>query len=317
MAGGATRRTERLLTLVFVLLDSSRGVTREQLRTSIPDYADSGNDQAFERMFERDKEALRELGIPVDTVQLDVVHDDEWAYTIDPRAYELPPVSFTSDERVALELAARAWKQAALEGDAAAALHKIEITGSRPLPETSVAPSVEPRLGISDPAFPELLRATFERRPVTFTYRKRGGEPEQRHIQPWGLVLRLGNSYVVGHDVDRDGQRAFRLSRIEGTVTVGPADSYVIPEGTDPRLLLGDGEPEEIAGIARLQVTPGRAMTLRRLVGAAPDETVLEVPFRSLDRLEREIAGHGPDVVVLDPPELRAGVIRRLTGALA
>ena len=316
MAGGASRRTERLLTLVFVLLDTNRGVTREKLRASIPDYRDSASDQAFERMFERDKEALRELGIPVETVQLDTVHDDEWAYTIDPRAYELPPVSFTSDERVALELAARAWRQAALENDAAAALHKIEVSDSRALPETSTTPPIEPRIGVSDAAFPELLRATFERRQVTFTYRKRGAQPEQRHLQPWGMVLRLGASYVVGHDVDRDSQRAFRVSRIEGDVALGAPDSYLIPAGTDPRLLLGDGEPEEIAGVARLKVTPGRAMTIRRMVGASPDEPIIDVPFRSQDRLEREIAGHGPDVIVLEPPALRAGVIARLRGAV-
>jgi len=315
MAGGANRRTERLLTLVFVLLGSRRGVTRDQLRRSIPDYADSPNDAAFERMFERDKESLRDLGVPVETVQLDAFHDDEWAYTIDPRAYELPPMSFTTDELVALGLAGRAWRQAALEGEAAAALRKLESIGIE-LPEAPGVP-VEPRLGASEPAFPSLLRAATERRPVEFDYRKPGGEPELRHVQPWGLVLRLGSTYLVGHDSDRGERRVFKVSRVEGEVRMGRPDAFTPPTDLDLRTAVRDGLPETVAGTARLRVAPGRAMSLRHQVGVGPDEEVLELPFRSLDQLEREVAGHGVDVLVLDPPELRVAVIRRLRGVLA
>lgn len=308
-------RSERLLTLVFVMLNSPRGVTRERLRASIPDYADSPSEQAFERMFERDKESMREMGIPVETVQLDAYHDDEWGYRIDPRAYELPAVSFTTDELVALDLASRAWRQAALEGEAALALRKLESTGLE-LPEGGPAIPVEPRIGASEPAFADVLRAAMERREVTFEYRKPGSEQDARHVQPWGVLLRLGASYLIGHDVDRDAVRSFRVSRIQGTVTLGRPDAYTVPSDIDLRALLGDGEPEEISGEAVLEIEPGRAMGLRRLAGAEPHDRVVRLPFRSLDRLERDIAAHGPDIVVVEPAELRHAVVSRLRGSV-
>ncbi|CAB4938348.1 MAG: WYL domain-containing protein [Actinobacteria bacterium] len=316
MTGGATRRSERLLTLVFVLLNSSRGVSRARLRSTIPDYVASDSDQAFERMFERDKDALRELGIPVDTVQLESGYDDEWGYRIDPRAYELPDLTFTTDEMVALELAARAWSAAALEGPASAALRKLESVGLE-VPDDARGVPVEPRLSASDPAFPDLLRAIVDKRSVEFSYRKLGSTPETRHVEPWGLVLRLGHTYLVGLDTDRGATRAFRVSRIEGAVKAGRPDAVTVPEGTDLRTLVGDGEPEDASGVARLRVVPQRAMRLRQRAGATPDAAEIDLPFRSLDRLERELAAYGPDVLVLDPPELRAAVIRRLQGVLS
>jgi len=114
---------------VFVLLASRRGVTRARLRDVVPAYAASPNDEAFERMFERDKEELRSLGVPIETVLLDVLHEDDIGYRIDPDTYELPEVSFTGDEMVALGLAARAWSRAGLAGPARDALRKLEALG--------------------------------------------------------------------------------------------------------------------------------------------------------------------------------------------
>lgn len=315
MAGASTRRTERLLTLVFVMLGSRRGVSRDRLREVIPDYAASASEQAFERMFERDKESLRELGIPVETVQLDSAHDDEWGYRIDPRAYELPAVAFTTDELIALDIAARAWKRAALEGVAAIALRKLESTGLD-VPDDVASVPVETRLGVSEPAFADLMGAIIERRPVQFDYRKPGGDSEHRSVEPWGLVLRRGSAYLVAHDTDRDDRRVFRVSRIEGTIARGHAGVVTVPEGVDLRALVGDGEPETFSGNATLRVVPGRAMSLRRMANAEPDDLEITVPFRSLERFEREVAAYGPDVVVLAPPQLRSAVIRRLEGSL-
>jgi proteasome accessory factor B len=265
-------------------------------------------------MFERDKEALRELGIPVETVQLDAFHEDEWAYRIDPRAYELPPVSFTRDELVAIGLAARAWRQAALEGDAATALLKIEGVGVD-VPH-DVSTLLEPRLSAAEPHVGALLQAAVERRPVTFTYRKRGDDPQVRHVQPWARVIRLGHSYLVGYDTDRDDSRVFRVSRIESDVSAGKPDSYTIPEGIDARALVGPGDLDDSPGVARLKVVPGRAMALRQRATADADATEISVNYASLDRFERELARYGADVTVIEPIELRQAVVARLNGVL-
>jgi proteasome accessory factor B len=280
----------------------------------VADYAESPSEAAFERMFERDKESLRELGIPVETVSLDAVHDDEWGYRIEKGDYQLPPVSFTTDELVALDVAARAWTRSALEGAATDAVRKLESTGVE-LPTGGSMP-VETRISVTEDAFGPLMRAVTERRTATFTYRKPGAAPDLRRIEPWGLVLRLGATYVVGHDLDRDARRVFRVSRIEGDVSLGRPNDFERPYGIDLRAAVSDGLPETVSGTARLRVAPGRAMALRQVAGSGPDVEILEVPFRSLDQLERQVAGYGIDVVVLEPYELRDAVIRRLQGTV-
>jgi|GEM_PF-5608335 len=97
-------RTERLLNLVIALRATRRGMRRDDLRRAVPQYAASPNDTAFERMFERDKEDLRQIGVPIVTVPSDVLVDAEDAYRIDAGAYELPEVTFTPAEVAVLGL---------------------------------------------------------------------------------------------------------------------------------------------------------------------------------------------------------------------
>ena len=111
----SAQRTERLLNLVIALRATRRGMRRDDLRRAVPQYAASPNEAAFERMFERDKEDLREIGVPIVTVASDVLVDAEDAYRIDAGAYELPPVTLTPAEVAVLGLAAHVWQQG-LEG---------------------------------------------------------------------------------------------------------------------------------------------------------------------------------------------------------
>jgi HlyD family secretion protein len=110
------QRTERLLNLVISLLAATRFVSKEQIRAAVPQYADSVSEEAFERMFERDKDDLREMGIPLETGSNDPYFDDEIGYRIPKDAYALPEVTFDSEELAVLGLAARAWQQATLAG---------------------------------------------------------------------------------------------------------------------------------------------------------------------------------------------------------
>jgi len=63
----AAERTERLINLVICLLHTRSFISAERLREIIPGYGDATSDDAFKRMFERDKEDLRDLGIPLET----------------------------------------------------------------------------------------------------------------------------------------------------------------------------------------------------------------------------------------------------------
>ena len=120
------RKTERLLGLVVCLLSSERYLTATQIRDAVPGYPESFD--AFKRMFERDKEELRELGIPLETGSNSAV-EEEAGYRIPRQAYILPEIRLEPDEAAVLALAARVWRQAELAGAAAGALLKLRAAG--------------------------------------------------------------------------------------------------------------------------------------------------------------------------------------------
>ena len=135
------RKTERLLGLVVCLLSSERYLTAIQIRDAVPGYPESF--EAFKRMFERDKEELRELGIPLETGSNSAL-DEEPGYRIPRQAYELPEIRLEPDEAAVLSLAARVWRQAELAGAAAGALLKLRAAGVDA--EETPQPGIEPRL---------------------------------------------------------------------------------------------------------------------------------------------------------------------------
>ena len=256
----APQRTERLLNLVIALVATRRWLTKEQIRHAVPQYAACESTEAFDRMFERDKDDLRELGVPLVTGTHDPLFDDEPGYRIDRESYALPAIEFTAHELAVLGLASRVWQQASLAGPAARAMTKLKALGVEVDAESLVG--VEPRVRAAEPAFDPLYAATRDRAPVTFRYRKADGEVSERRLQPWALTSRGGFWYVVGLDTDRDAPRAFRLSRVLGAVRAGRAGSYEIPAQVDADAMVGPPSVTD-ARTAVLRVRPGRGTTLR------------------------------------------------------
>ena len=206
-------KTERLLNLVIALLSTRMPLTKARIRVAVPQYQATASDEAFDRMFERDKDELRELGIPLVTQVVDPLFDDEAGYRIDRREYQLPEIAFEPAEVAALALAGRTWTQATLAGPAAAALAKLAAAGVA-LDDHSLV-GIEPRVRTADPAFEPLRKALLARAPVAFGYRKADGEAGQRHVQPWGLAMRRGRWYLTGHDVDRGADQQHDHKRPE------------------------------------------------------------------------------------------------------
>ena len=213
----SAQKTERLLNLVIALLSTRQFLLKEQIRAVVPQYAACPNDEAFDRMFERDKDELRDLGIPLRTGSNDAWFDDEVGYRVDRADYALPEVRFEPDELAVLGLASRVWQQASLAAPASRALLKLKAGGVEADEESLVG--VEPRVRTSEPAFEPVYAAVRDRQPIRFPYRRGGGPVVGvRTVEPWGIVSRHGRWYVVGHDRDRDAVRVFRLSRFAGAV---------------------------------------------------------------------------------------------------
>lgn len=310
-------RTERLLNLLFALMASSRPVPKSFLREAVEAYRASPSDEAFERMFERDKEELRSMGVPILTVEGSDGSGGIEGYRVAAAEYALPEIELTTDELAVVGLAARVWEQASLGPAAQSALRKLEAAGGTII-EGPVG--IETRVSTADPSFPVLLEAVRLRRAVSFDYRRpEDAAARTRTVQPWGVTSRRGHWYLVGHDVDRGAPRVFRLSRVIGDVLlVGPAAAYEVPDGVDVSALVASVAPEPGAYVAEIRAAADRAHGLRRRATAVdPGEgsDLLLVPFSDDEDLARELVGLGPDVVVLAPESLRAAVVRRLRAA--
>lgn len=312
----AYRRQERLVNLTIALLATRHFLTREELRHAVSDYQSLGQD-AFERQFERDKEALRQLGVPLETGSNDTFFTDEVGYRIARARFELPPVDLTADEATAVALAARAWQRAAMGEATQAALAKLRAAGLEP--DTERVAALAPGWAVEEvsgtvPAIADVWRAIRDRREIRFTYR---GTP--RCLQPWVMTLRRGAWYVTGRDVDKGEERIYRLSRVEGDVIVAArAGTYEIPAGVDARAVARRLEPAAPAQVARVAYTlmaPPALRSRARPTGEPcplPGYLLGEVDYADARSLVAEVCAAAPDAVLLAPPELVAAATEQL-----
>jgi proteasome accessory factor B len=314
------RKSERLLNLLITLLVSRSYVTKDRIRAVVEQYRDAG-DEAFEKMFERDKDELRSLGVPIEVGHLDPLFDDEPGYRVERAAFELPDIDLAPDEAAVVGLAARVWQHAGLASATTGALVKLKAAGVSV--DREALDTVAPQLTVTEPTFEAFWSATQERVPVAFDYRTAASaETTERHLQPWGVVSYRGRWYVVGHDTDRGGERVFRLSRVQGEVRrTGRPGSYDVPPGTDVRALTTTLVPPQQELTARLRIRPGAALGLRRSAvdvqeGAGRDGwDLVDVRYGRPDAMADEVLGHGSGVVVESPEELRELVLSRLRAA--
>ncbi|MFR9722995.1 helix-turn-helix transcriptional regulator [Streptomyces sp. MS19] len=312
----AIAKAERLMNLALCLLGTGRPLSKRELRASIEAYLEVGSEDAFNRMFERDKDDLRELGLVIETVES---LDGETGYHARRDHNQLPPITLEAEEAAALGLAARVWQQARLAGAASGALQKLRAAGM-PLAqdEQGAYSAIEPRVPAGEAAFEPLMIACRDRRPVTFDYRKsNAARAASRQVEPWALECWRGHWYLAGWDRDRRAERVFRLSRIAGRVrSRSGAFTHEVPDHITLRETVARWAGETPTGQARIRLRTGAGYPLRAratavtesAAGAGWDE--LEIPYGH--GLGAWLAEFGPDVVVLEPAELRADVIERL-----
>lgn len=311
MIGRQMEPLERLLDLLQYLLTRRVAVTFTEIRDNIPDAYGQGNVQTAKRMFERDKDALRESGIPIETRPVDDL-GGELGYIIERSAYELPAITFTEDELAAILVATRptSGDEAAIE----AARKLLAGTGSGVLIRDAgdVPPPVDPR----SPTVDQAAGAVASRRLVRFSYRTAGGAAGEREVDAWGVVFRAGRWYLVGWDRSRDDVRAFRLQRVEGALADAgegrprPADfvaaDHVGPEGLDA------GRRATVA-LAPEVIAVASGIADARTVGTGDDDwTVIDIPFDDVSWFASWVLALGDRAVVRGPEDLRAEVVRRL-----
>ena len=322
MSSMTVRKSERLLNLLIMLLVQRHYVGKDRIRTIL--YPDSSTD-GFEKMFERDKEELRSLGVPIEVGHMDAYFDDEPGYRIRPDEFGLPDITLEADEAAVIGLAARVWEHARLAEATTEAVRKLTALGA-PL-NVSALGIAEARLTADEPSFDVFWEATQERTPVEFEYRRSGQtQVVTRYLQPWGVVRYSGRWYAVGLDTDRGEERVFRLSRVQGEARrAGRPGSYDVPPGTDVRATAKRLAPAPTTERAVVLVRTGAGLVLRRNAEsvetgvAGPDDRTgwdRLVVSRSGLGLADELLGYGDDVYVEEPADLRASVIARLRAVL-
>ncbi|UDY25201.1 helix-turn-helix transcriptional regulator [Nocardioides sp. Kera G14] len=316
-------KSERLMNLLIMLLVQKRYVGKEKIRAAL--YPDT-SDEAFEKMFERDKEELRSLGVPVEVGTDDAFFDDEPGYRIPPDQFQLPEVNLDADEAAVVSVATRVWDHAGLAQAAGQAGRKLAADGPDSTDDSvdlGALDLVLPRLGADEPSYEAFIDAAWTRTPVAFDYRRIGQEPVERHLEPWGVVRSSGRWYVVGLDTDRGEERVFRLSRVIGEPRpTGEPGSYARPAGVDAGDIVRRLAPPVAPIEATLLVRRGTGHALRRhaqvtegVDGPTDDRWDRVVLSQTSNDLAAEVLSHGPDVLVVEPAELRDEVVRRLTEA--
>jgi len=325
---------ERLFSLVLALLATESGLTKNEILSTVQGYRQkyrAGGDNAnLERQFERDKDDIRDLGVPLETIDSpgDAGNNQTLRYRIPRGAYELPSdVRFSPDETTLLNLAAMVWREGSLSGESRRALLKLRSLGV-----TADEPVLgyAPRVRLRDAAFEPLSAALEKHLIVRFPYLKPGEDSaRERELIPLALVQYQGRWHLSAEEVTpgtrpssevSGAHKTFLLRRIVGPVELGkPAPAR--PGDHAAAALAGLEEVWE-RGVAEIEVARGSDAATRlsnrrgteRLGPAATDPQAerLKLHFVDLDIVADELAGFGPEVLVVGPDELRDAVVDRL-----
>jgi proteasome accessory factor B len=311
---------ERLVNLVALLLESTRPLTFDQIREAMPEAYAQQEVATAKRMFERDKDILRDVGVPIEVAATDA-WDVEHGYTIPKDRYYLPEIDLTPQEISALFVAARAGGE---DATAEQGVRKL-LSGADGtfLARTSPPPVAAESAGV-DARLLAAADAIGDRASVRFTYRTSRGARSERHIDPYGLVVRGGHWYVVGLDRERGDIRSFRFSRMVGELERGAAATSP-PEGfkAADHVLAGPWGPGEAQEHVVVAFSPDVAWwATNGLDGVEPFGTtedgwhVVRVPTAPGDGIVGWVLSFGPDAELLEPVTLRAEIVRRLEAVL-
>jgi len=303
-----SRKIERLINLTIALLATKRYLTKSEIFRTVEGY--EGSADTKERMFERDKDDLRSLGISIDVGSFDPLFNDEAGYRIRSESYQLDLGEITPTEMSLLSLAADAWQGAAFADQAQSAILKLSSIG---VPTDPIdIPGLSPKLANSSKDLETIASAIGSSDFLVFDYLSPSLLAEARQIIPIALSNRAGFWYVSGVDKGVEEVRTFRLDRIQGAITVVKnKETFDYPSDFE----LDQIHASSTTRLAVIDVRKGKGHALRALSTSINDMgewDQIKVPIYSIDYLTAQILWHGDDVFVHEPADLRENVVRQL-----
>lgn len=303
-----SRKIERLINLTIALLATNRYLTKTEIFRTVEGY--EGNPETKERMFERDKDDLRSLGITIDVGSFDPLFADEPGYRIKAESYQLDLGEITPTEISLLSLAADAWQDAAFADSAQSAILKLSSFG---VPADPIdLPGASQRLANSSADLEVITSAIGTSDFLVFDYLSADFVAQERTIIPIALSNKFGFWYVSGVDNQLQEIRTFRLDRIQGSITVSKnKEVFEFPKEFE----LNQIDVAATQRFATVDVRKGKGHALRALATSVKDLgewDQIRIPIYTLDFLTAELLWHGEDVFVHEPADLRESVISRL-----
>jgi len=303
-----SRKIERLINLTIALLATPRFVNKSEIFRTVEGY--EGSAETKERMFERDKDDLRKLGILIEVGSFDPLFSDESGYRIKSESYQLDLGEVTPIEISLLSLAADAWQGAALADAAQSAFLKLSAIG---VPADPInIPGLSPKVSNSSVDLETITTAIATSNLLSFNYLSSKMVSEERTIIAFALSNKNGFWYVSGVDQEIQEIRTFRLDRVQGAITAHEnSETFEFPT----EFQFFDDEIYSANNVAVLDVRKGKGNALRVLATSVTDLgewDQIKLPIFTLESMATQILWHGEDVFVHEPKALRVNIMQQL-----
>lgn len=303
----ASEKNERLVNLVIALLATKKYLTKAQIFKAVAGY--EGSQEAMDRMFERDKEELRSLGIQIEMKSIDPLFDDEIGYRIIPERYRFDLGPLSTEEVTILALAAQAWKESALKDVARATSIRLESLGIvSDFSELSLVPTIH--------NVPENLTAILEaidmKRSIEFKYLNQNDKSEVKKVAPYGIYSQRQKWYLYAADMEKKELRSYRLDRIEGEIKRTSKnfqpESFQLPTSHFPEISV------------LLEIRRDFALDLQaraEILNNSEEWIRCRLSFLSENDAVAQVLKHSPNVKVLEPVAIVAQVTKALSKLVA
>ncbi|MEJ6573641.1 MAG: WYL domain-containing protein [Actinomycetes bacterium] len=300
------RKTERLINLTLALLATKRYLKKSEILNNVMGY--EGTQEAKERMFERDKDDLRSLGIEIEVGDLDVFFEDEPGYRIPQKSYELNIPDLTSRELALLSIASSLWNDSILAPNAQSGIRKLQSLG---IPATlEFEFRMKYRFDNPSQLLEQIEKAILDKSQIEFSYDS--SSLKNRHLEPYRIVFWNGFWYLIGRDIDRNGIRLFKVSRFLGSINVSKKkNEFEIPADFAVTDHLPTSEVQIIRS-AKVEIKKDAGLLLRQrgeLIFEGDEFDRYQINYENERIFLRELIWHGANVRILEPENLQRDLI--------
>ena len=304
----SSQKTERLINLTLALLASKRYLSKAEILRNIPGY--EGSPETKERMFERDKDDLRSLGIQIDVNNSDPLFEDEQGYLIKSDSFQFAENEFTKEELLLLTMAANLWHDSAVEIDSQNALLKIQSLSGPVENDMTTTPTL--RITEDWQLLVSIFTAVQNKQILEFSYRGK-----KRQVNPYGLYSSKGFWYLIAFEINVI--KSFKLVRIEGEVDlIGEKDAFEKPDNFNVGNFLKE-ESNSVSLVSKLQVRKGAALSLRNKFTVKDLDSewdLMDIPYTNEQELLEMVLWHGTDLKLIEPAALRQLLVANLKSFL-